>query len=251
MYFAQIACSCHVGRVRRENEDNLYFFGAVLSEGNLGLPEVTRRRAPLVLPVTLAVFDGMGGEAYGEVAARIAAEILKDALDDDPRADLTQVCQKANSEIYQESTRRRVSAMGSTAVILRLSGSGAEVVNVGDSRAFLLRDGTLRQVSVDHTDAEFFSELGVTNRKPQLTQNLGLDPEETVIEPAISLLEVHAGDWFLLCSDGLTDMVSDKEIQSCLLSAADAETAVHDLLYAALDHGGKDNTTLICCRISA
>lgn len=251
MFVACAACGCHMGKVRANNEDNFYFDGLTLSDGNTGLPEAQSLSVPLDWPVTMAVFDGMGGEHYGEVASRIAAESLKSALDRDPRADLVQMCQNANLKICQEASRRGVTAMGSTAVILRLSDARAEVVNVGDSKAFRLRKGELRQISTDHTDASFLLELGVTNRRPRLTQNLGVDPEEMVIEPSVAAIELQDGDVFLLCSDGLTDMATPEEIQSVLSRATTPKETVERLLSLALAHGGRDNITVIICRVCA
>lgn len=139
--------------------------------------------------------------------------------------------------------------MGSTAVLLYLNAREAWVCNVGDSRAFLLRDGELRQLSVDHTDAGLLAAQGVRGRKPALTQHLGIRPEEMVLEPHFFREKLRPGDWYLLCSDGLTDMVSEEEIRSAAETAPDAGQCVRKLTEAALENGGRDNVTVIAVRI--
>lgn len=139
--------------------------------------------------------------------------------------------------------------MGSTAVLLGVCREGAYVVNVGDSRAFLWRGGALRQLSVDHTDQFLLARQKEPRRKPRLTQPLGIEPEEMVIESAVAELSARTGDVFLLCSDGLTDMVSENEICGVLRRMSAVKAGTEDLLDLALGRGGRDNVTVILCRL--
>ena len=120
--------------------------------------------------------------------------------------------------------------------------------NIGDSKAFHFDGEKLEQISVDHCAATFYGE------KPPLSQNLGIPPAEMMIEPHYARGYYHAGDIYLLCSDGLTDMVSIEEIAKILTETAaggntDVSNAAEKLLQKALDNGGRDNITIILCRV--
>ena len=242
------ACACKTGLVRANNEDNFYFAGHILDRENHGLGETLRWSGEP--GAVYAVFDGMGGEACGETAAYLAAAALRDAMARRDTEDfLTRVCLKANGDICAYARRNRSPLMGSTAVLLAVDGDRAEIVNLGDSRAFLLRAGRMEQISTDHTDAAMLERSGAKGRKPRLTQHLGIPPEEMVIEPARRRGRVYPGDVFLLCSDGLTDMVPPEEIARLLSAPGDAAARADALIAAALAGGGRDNVTVIVCRI--
>ncbi len=246
-------CGCVVGLRRANNEDNFLFRGIHLEQKNSGLEQTLTWNTSLKSPVYLAVFDGMGGEANGEDAAWIAAKTLKERTDRLPRKriSLEDVCLEANGRICQRARERGAGLEGTTAAILCLHGMEAEVVNLGDSRIFLFRDGKLRQLSVDHTDQALLRAQGITGRKPRLTQHLGIEPEELVIQPHRGRMEARAGDRFLLCTDGLTDMVEEKEIQQILGALLPMDRTVEELIARALEGGGRDNITVICCEVLA
>ena len=245
------ACACHTGFRRHNNEDNFYFAGKCLPKENDGLGEILTCAVPLDQPVCFGVFDGMGGEANGEEAAHLAALAMGERMETGkpvlPGA-LLDVCQVANRRICQAAGGNG-GRMGSTAVLLGVCREGAYVVNVGDSRAFLWRGGALRQLSVDHTDQFLLARQKEPRRKPRLTQHLGIEPEEMVIEPAVAELSARTGDVFLLCSDGLTDMVSENEICGVLRRMSAVKAGTEDLLDLALGRGGRDNVTVILCRL--
>lgn len=250
-WVAKAACGCVVGYRRNNNEDNFFFLGDFLPQKNNGLEQILTGQLLLEKQVCFAVFDGMGGEAYGEEAAWIAAKTLKSSVDqmNGQRVDLEVVCQEANREICMRAKERRVSLEGTTAVMLTLCGREAHVVNIGDSRAFLLRNDKLRQLSVDHTDQKLLLSQGITDRRPRLTQHLGIEPEDMMLQPATTRIMIRPDDRFLLCSDGLTDMVGPEEIRSTLKLQGPVETAVERLIGRALENGGQDNITVICCQI--
>ena len=246
-------CGCVVGQLRANNEDNFLFRGAYLGQDNDGLDRILTWRTSLKTPTYLAVFDGMGGEANGEEAAWIAARTLQECTDQLPgeRVSLEDVCQKANGRICQRARERGTGLEGTTVAILCLHDMEAEIANLGDSRIFLLRDNELRQLSVDHTDQDLLQAQGITGRKPRLTQHLGIEPEELVIQPYVSRMETRVGDRFLLCTDGLTDMVQEEEIRQILGALLPMGRTVEELITRALDGGGRDNITVICCDVLA
>jgi protein phosphatase len=122
--------------------------------------------------------------------------------------------------------------------------------NVGDSKCIRLRNGRLEQLSVDHTDAEAMKLNGITGRKPYVTQYLGIDSSEMTISPAVFKDDLRDGDMYVICSDGLTDMVTPERITEILLDDEDEEEKTQTLLVDALKHGGRDNVTIILCRVT-
>jgi protein phosphatase len=139
--------------------------------------------------------------------------------------------------------------MGSTAVLLKVSHDSASVLNLGDSKAFLFRKDRMEQISVDHTDRALLEQYGIKKRKPALTQHLGIEPSEMTIDPFSATIDIQLHDQFLICSDGLTDMVSTDRIEEILRSGVRPEKSVHTLINEAIANGGKDNITVIVSKI--
>ena len=251
----QAACGCNIGRRRTNNEDNFYFDNRLLPKENKGLKTAVAIEQMLEREQCYGVFDGMGGESYGEEASFIAAAVAKNSeklLADfiyPPRQYLTDLVLKMNEMVCDKSEQLGSGRMGSTAVMLYLSGEYAYVCNVGDSRAFRLRRDEFLQISENHTDARFLAEQGIKGRKPSLTQHLGIWPDEMVLEPYVAKGELQDGDQFLLCSDGLTDMVSNAQICAIMKEHEDVRHCVDALIAKALENGGKDNVTVILVRV--
>jgi PPM family protein phosphatase len=222
------------GKVRANNEDAL-----LVGEG---------RDETL-----FAVADGIGGFEAGEVASSIAIEVLKEL---EPGASFEVAIQKANRRILAVGRGdERFSGMGTTLVAARFEGSQEEpvarIAHVGDSRAYLLRGGNLRPLTEDHSLVAELVRSGDLTRdqaaehpqKNLITRALGAEEE---VEVDIDVLPVEAGDRFLLCSDGLSDMVPEGRILEILAdSPDDPETSARNLLSAALDAGGTDNVTVV------
>lgn len=225
------------GKVRKNNEDALL----------LG----TGRDATL-----FAVADGIGGFEAGEVASGIAVEALKEV---EPGGSVEGAIREANRRILAASrSDEGLSGMGTTVVAVRFGGSErepvAEVFHVGDSRAYLFRDGEFSPITEDHSlVAELVRSGNLTraqaNEHPQrnlITRALGADASVAVDSTAVA---VRPGDRFLLCSDGLTDMVPEPVLGEMLRASAAAgeppEKVVRDLVSAALDAGGGDNVTVV------
>lgn len=250
MFKIKVACGCEIGKIRENNEDNFYFDGAILEMDNSGLKKVLSCEKTLCEPVCFGVFDGMGGEAFGEEASFLAAEtLLAFAKDFGGAIDLYRVIQEANHKVCIASMNHNMAVVGSTAVILKISQDGASILNLGDSKAFLFRENRLEQISVDHTDQAMLELCGIQNRKPRLTQHLGIEPSEMIIEPYSVTVDVQTQDQFLLCSDGLTDMVCPGRIEELLRGGCNPDITVDSLIKEALANGGKDNITVILCKV--
>ena len=224
------SAASHQGMVRQNNEDALY-------------PESAGESAETV---TLMVADGMGGHVAGEVASRLAVNAA--AATDLPPADRVAA---GNRAIREEVAREpSLEGMGTTMTLVTLEPEGtARFAHVGDSRAYLYRDGKLRQVTRDHTVAAEYvaqgriapEEAASHPQRHMLTRTLGLTRFVNVDEFE---LELEEGDRLLLCSDGLTEMVSDPQIAEVLEGKGVAEAAWR-LIELANAAGGLDNISVI------
>lgn len=247
----EAACGCNRGTHRNNNEDNFYFDGHYLDKDHLNLDDVLTLKGRLSEDLFLAVFDGMGGGEYGEVASYAAASSAERYLKESVRNpyDITPyletLCQKLNEEVFQETQKYGTEQMGTTMVSLFYHKGYVWNCNLGDSRSYLIRDGRMIQLSMDHVDP-----YDRMHRKPMLTQYLGIDPEQLQIEPYICSEEISQRDCFLICSDGLTDMVSESDILEVLSSEKSPEECVERLIELAINGGGEDNITVIVARIS-
>lgn len=248
-FVLKAACLCNKGRVRGNNEDNFFFDGRCLPETNDGLKHAVSMTYMLRKEVCVAVFDGMGGENFGEAASFAAANgmqnvtrRLMDYFFPEKRF-LKDMCVKLNEAVLDRAKELCTSRMGATLVSLYFSHGYVYCCNLGDSRGYRLRNGEFLQISEDHVEKR------EGKKKTPLTQHLGIDPEEFLIEPYIAKGELQAGDQYLLCSDGLTDMLTNLEIDEIMTQAATVEDCAQSLVDAAMEHGGKDNITVIVCRI--
>ena len=232
---AEEAYKTDTGRQRHANEDS-YF-----------------ARAPL-----FAVADGMGGAQAGEVASRIAAGAFEHGAGGEGPAEgrLEEIAQEANREIHklaQEDSSR--AGMGTTLTAVMLHDDEVALGHVGDSRAYILRDGELKRLTKDHSLVEELRRQGRLTEEqaeehPQrsiITRALGPEPKvnvDTMTFPA------RDGDVFLLCSDGLNTMVGDEEIREILVGARSLRSAVNRLVEAANRGGGRDNITAVAFRLA-
>ncbi len=242
-YSILYSCVSHIGNVRSINQDNFICDGHYMeTNGNDMKSPLYGVKSSKEISV-FGIFDGMGGEECGEIASYIAAknaatiEIGKDAVEA-----LAQFCQKANTDICDYANKNEISAMGTTAAILAFTDNGITLCNIGDSKIFRVCDGVLEQISKDHVSVAAF---GV---KPPLSQNLGIPPNELVIDPYLAQGPYKDGDVYLICSDGLTDMVSIEEITR-VLATKPIDKVTTELLEKALSNGGRDNITIILCKI--
>ena len=222
------------GKVRQNNEDAL-----LVGEGKD--------------ETLFVVADGIGGFEAGEVASSLAIEVLKELQPDEP---FKAAIAEANRRIVAAGrTDEKLSGMGTTVVAIRFGGTQrepvAEVAHVGDSRAYLMRGGDMKPITEDHSLVAELVRSGDLTRdqaaehpqKNLITRALGAD-EEVDVDTAV--LPIEAGDRVLLCSDGLSDMVTEAGISEILAdSPEDPERTARGLLAAALDAGGNDNITVV------
>jgi serine/threonine protein phosphatase PrpC len=206
-------------------------------------------------PRLLAVADGMGGHAAGEVASAVAIAALTD-LDDDMSPSELQIAlatavAHANQILHDMvSADPSISGMGTTLTAMLWSGGKVALCHIGDSRAYVLSGGELRQITHDHTlvqslvdDGRISPDEAATH--PQRSLLLRALDGTSEAEPDLSILEAHAGDRYLLCSDGLSSVVSEETIHRTLATVADPDDAVLQLVELAIRGGGPDNITCI------
>ena len=242
-YKIHYSCLSHIGNVRNVNQDNFICDRRYMEndETSIKFPISGTKTSKDV--AVFGIFDGMGGEECGEIASYIASKAALDIeIGKDATTALSQFCQKANLDICDYATLHEVSSMGTTAAMLVFTEKEVALCNIGDSKIFRLCDGKLEQISMDHVAIAAF---GI---KPPLSQNLGIPPNELVIDPYLARGPYNDGDIYLICSDGLTDMVSVEEITE-VLNSNSIEGAISTLLDKALAGGGKDNITIILCKI--
>ena len=206
-------------------------------------------------PHLLAIADGMGGHAAGEVASAVAISALAGLDEEVPVSNLLELLSaavaSANATLHEMSTRDpSVEGMGTTLTAMLWSGSTVALCHIGDSRAYLLRDGEFYQITHDHTlvqslvdDGRLSPEQAQTH--PQRSLVMRALQSSTDAEPDLSVREALAGDRYLLCSDGLSDVVSEQTMQKTLVKFTDPEEAVHQLIDLAIRGGGPDNITCI------
>ena len=237
-----------VGRKRRHNEDS---FVIDMGEG------------------LFVVADGMGGHAAGEVAAKIAVDTIEEFITDTSQKmestwpyrynhqwkfnsnRLAVAVEKANEKVMSAvAGQPALKGMGTTVVAGVLNGSGLSVAHVGDSRAYRLREGELRRLTDDHSWVHEQIVTGILTEeeakshplKNVVTRALGGGPS---VVPEMQEYELKPGDRYLLCSDGLTTMLSDEEVSEVLHSDDDPESVCRRLVALANDKGGLDNVTVI------
>ena len=249
-YYLQTYLVSDVGMIRKKNEDNFIFHGRYNEKAEDHME--CENHICITEPVLYGVFDGMGGEAYGEVASSLmAATCQKYPLHTGHlKEDAIALCQNGNELVVREEKQRGLS-MGSTASML-LFDETVVACNVGDSPIYLYRDGVLRAIYEEQTEKKLYEEMGLQEilkkkKKYRLTQHIGMPEEGLQILPYLEEIEIQDGDVFLICSDGLTDMVEEAVMKETL-STIDAESA-RKLVNHALENGGHDNVTVILIQV--
>ena len=252
-YRIEAAAGCHIGRIRMKNEDNLLFADKTMPCRHKSLHRPIRKILSLKEERLFCVFDGIGGEEYGEVASYMAAVSFRDQQREhrdylENNSDfLKKACARANRDIVTASEERMASGMGCTVAALLFTEEEVYVCNLGDSKVFRLRDGEWLQLSVDHIESMVPRKSGFG--KPSITQYLGVPEDELQLEPYIARGDIRKDDQYLICSDGLTDMLSNVEICSVLKENQKISECIDKLIQSSLQHGGRDNITAILCRV--
>ncbi|MFC9926805.1 Stp1/IreP family PP2C-type Ser/Thr phosphatase [Streptomyces sp. NPDC127190] len=228
----RFAAGSHKGMIREGNEDSGY-----------------------AGPRLLAIADGMGGQAAGEVASSEVISTLVTLDDDVPGSDiltsLGAAVQRANDQLRtMVEEDPQLEGMGTTLTALLWTGQRLGLVHVGDSRAYLLRDGALTQITQDHTWVQRLVDEGrITEEEatthPQRSLLMRALGSGEHVEPDLSIREVRAGDRYLICSDGLSGVVSHQTMEETLASYQGPQETVQELIQLALRGGGPDNITVI------
>jgi PPM family protein phosphatase len=232
----RVAAVTDPGRTRRHNED-----------------------AYVIDPPLFAIADGMGGAQAGEVASRLATAALKEGGADGGGGErrIADLIQQANRRVYDRSSSDpNTSGMGTTITVALVEDDRVAFGHVGDSRAYLIRDAQMEQLTEDHSLVNELLKTGKLSREeaethPQrsvITRALGTDPDVDVDTFSV---RAESGDLFLLCSDGLTDMVSEDSILDVVeRNRDDIEGALRALVKAANRGGGQDNITVVAFEIA-
>ena len=230
MRVARVAAATDPGRRRRRNEDSF-----------------------VIEPPLFAVADGMGGAQAGEVASKLAAGALKEG-----GGAIEELIQEANRRVHQRSIEDPgASGMGTTITVAVVEDTGVRIGHVGDSRAYLVRDGHLEQLTEDHslvgelvrTGKLSPEEAGAHPQRSVITRAVGTDPD---VDVDTFTIEPRDGDVFLICSDGLTDMVDDRTILEVVeQKGGDLDALVKTLIKTANKSGGDDNITVVAFEIAA
>ena len=243
------AAATDVGRKRSGNEDS-YAVEVLPPSG--GRPGFT----------LLVVCDGMGGSNAGEVASRMSVETILRSLEQDPSADIAEALGRAvvmaNTEVWEHNqSRADLAGMGTTCTALGIRPEEAVIAHVGDSRAYLVRAGRIRQITHDHS---LVAQL--VARKQMTPEEARTDPRRNVVtrsvgvaatvEPDVERLEetLRPGDTFLLCSDGLHGQVNDQELAR-VASGESLDRACRELIRLGNERGGPDNLTVLLARLES
>ncbi len=245
------ACISNIGKRRANNEDNFFFDGLCMEEVNDGTHNPLCCEHALRDKFCVAVFDGMGGENYGESASFAAAAKLQEFITIPPkfyipeRKYLQNMTMVLNDAVVQKAEELLTTRMGTTMAALYFTPRNVYCCNLGDSRIYRLRDRVFSQLSEDHVSKSALYQ----GKKAPLTQHLGMPSNEIRLEPYIAKGELQKDDIYLICSDGLTDMVDNNAIVDILLSGNDVADIAQMLVNQALLNGGRDNVTVILCRL--
>jgi serine/threonine protein phosphatase PrpC len=231
----RVAAVTDPGRTRRHNEDSY-----------------------VIEPPLFAIADGMGGAQAGEVASRLATAALKEGQPDaGGEQRISDLIQEANRRVYDRSSSDpNTSGMGTTITVALVENDYVSFGHVGDSRAYLIRDAQMEQLTEDHSLVNELLKTGRLSREeaethPQrsvITRALGTDPDVDVDTFSV---RAESGDLFLLCSDGLTDMVSEESILDVVeRNRKDIDAALRALVKEANRGGGQDNITVVAFEIA-
>lgn len=234
---------CDTGRVRDINQDAFF----VIPEQGVFL-----------------IADGVGGHNSGEVASRTAVTDIAEYIRNNPipkkrgadeiKQYFVSLVFAVNRHIYSIAQKSAPEGMATTLVILMLDGEKAYVINVGDSRLYLIRDDNIMQVTEDHTYVNGLLKKGIIDEEQarnhpdrnMITRAVGAEQN---VEPDLFLFDVYSGDIILMCTDGLYNELSDDEMHKIITDSSDMRSACSTLVDEANERGGSDNITAVSVRI--
>lgn len=246
------------GKCRENNEDCFYLDGTV---SPCGADEFSAEKSSAAPVQLFAVFDGMGGEACGEIASTTAAGVLYEShskFGAENSAPLTKLVgdffKEANKAVEDKAKELNEPLIGTTCAMVCIYKEKLFAANIGDSRTYYYTDGKLVQISKDHTEAQYLVDKGIMSKenvrrspaKHGLMRFLGMSTDYKPLAAYYSRPIIpKSGDVFLMCSDGLTDMLYDEDIEKILSKKKSAKQMSEALTELALERGGADNITVI------
>jgi serine/threonine protein phosphatase PrpC len=252
------AAGSDVGRVRQSNEDahTIAYLGADAAPLGDAPDELLD---PTARPLVLAIADGMGGEAAGEMASAVAIDALRRALpaeSPDWEAALRVAVEAANQEVWTAGRDPSRRGMGSTLTAVCIHGVHAYLAEVGDSRAYLLRDGELRLLTHDQSYVQMLVDMGAmkpseAEASPLKNVLLSALGQGDRVKVDIGRLELRAADTLLVCCDGLSNEVAADDLSRVLAQRLSPAESCAALIAMANEHGGKDNITVIVATVEA
>ena len=247
-----VSVSSDTGTVRKKNQDNFYINGEFIEQ-------YTQKHITADGSFDEGVFavaDGMGGESFGEVASNYAVSVLRDFKAENGGINdknIDTYIEKVNNLICDEMTKRGQS-IGTTVAIANIKNDTASFYNVGDSKCFHYRNGAVKQMTKDHSVVANLVEIGVLtpeqakadNRRHQLSQALGVFPDDFTISPFISEpVRLQPDDAIIICSDGLTDALDEGMIADIISNNKNPYNVSNELVFSAMHNGSKDNVTAV------
>ena len=259
-FHIQYAAASFTGLARVSNEDNLYVNGKYKQPDD-DKDHFLSGQVPVSRKPAFGVFDGMGGESQGEMAAYTAASSFRETIRRKPTLQewmfpknyLRESCISLNRAVCEYADTHKIRSMGTTASLLLFQKDKVIWANLGDSRVYRIRpdlerndltDGDrIRQLSVDHI------EKSRLRKKGPLTQFLGIPEREMQIEPHIDQEKLRKGMVYLICSDGVTDLLDEKDLFQFVSAVDDVQEAVKDIKEQIIKRGAPDNATLVLCKV--
>ena len=246
-YTIEYGLGCTVGKVRKNNEDNFYCDGVFRLDPDNNEDVFLGGKIKSNENEMFAVFDGMGGEACGEIASFIAAESCKVFCENKDVYDeyLYQLSEHLNQRILDETDARMLVLMGTTAAMIQFFKEEIYILNAGDSPIYKLSKNKLSKISKDHTAPGF-------SGKAPLTKFLGT-PERAGLNPYIARGPYKTGDVYILCTDGVSDMIGEELLKNTVNDLMSEKKSLKEiaekLIDLAKENGGVDNATVILCKI--
>ncbi|MCS6884050.1 MAG: protein phosphatase 2C domain-containing protein [Acidobacteriota bacterium] len=245
------------GSVRENNEDN-FIVADILTGKSYSAPQSIERSLERNL-LLLAVSDGMGGASAGEIASAVTvyslkAELIRLSAVGNSVDRLTEAVKQVNNVVLRlGESCQELKGMGATLTAVLIEGARAYIAEVGDSRAYIIRQGRIKQVTVDQslyamlaeTEGYKGKQMPAATSKNVLLQSLGGQPS---VQVALSTVELRAGDHLLLCSDGLSNKLENDEIRKLVERSPNLEAACRTMIDVAKRRGGEDNVTVILAR---
>lgn len=251
------AVVCHKGCVRSNNEDNFFLNGDFMSLQDINKGAVIEHTFNDACQV-YGVFDGMGGGDWGERASTIAAQMMQSVYSNMSKLDATKLMKnyayKTNNQIVEDGRSHNVELQGTTMATLMIKNGMYHCANVGDSRVYLIRNQRIKQLSMDHSMVgEWVREGRMTAEQARkspdnnvITHYLGMRSDDLPHHLVAHIKDkLKPGDRFMLCSDGLSDLLSETAIKRRMATIQSPLNCARQLVMDALEMGGKDNTTCV------